>query len=205
MLGAKVRIVGTGCGAGCVPVEDFFTGPGCTVLEPGEIVAEIRVPGARRQAAPRSTRSTACGGWTWPWWEWRRWWCPREMRAAISRSLSSAVAPTPMRAIEAEGVLRGRTPTEDLIAAAARAAAEESRPITDIRGSARVASGDHGDADRPGRASALESREAGGELRWRPGRMMPGNALATRTIALTVNGKSYEFEVRTPRDTGRSC
>ncbi len=38
---------GTDRGAGrerVVAVEDFFTGPGCTVLEPGEIVAEIQVP-----------------------------------------------------------------------------------------------------------------------------------------------------------------
>jgi len=48
----------------------------------------------------------------------------------------SAVAPTPIRARKAEDILRGQAPTEDLIAAAARAAAGESRPITDIRGSA---------------------------------------------------------------------
>jgi carbon-monoxide dehydrogenase medium subunit len=46
------------------------------------------------------------------------------------------VAPTPIRAKNAEEVLRGGAPTESLIAEAARAAAEEAQPITDIRGSA---------------------------------------------------------------------
>ncbi len=52
------------------------------------------------------------------------------------RIVLSAVAPTPIRAIKAEDVLRSHVPTEALIAEAARTAAEESRPITDIRGTA---------------------------------------------------------------------
>jgi carbon-monoxide dehydrogenase medium subunit len=47
-----------------------------------------------------------------------------------------AVAPTPMRATAAERLLEGRELDQALIEIAARAAADESRPITDIRGSA---------------------------------------------------------------------
>ncbi len=134
VLGARARIVGPD-GERLVAVEDFFTGPGCTVLEPDELVAEIRVPepptgsvgvyekhSLRRMdvamvgvAALLVPEGDTCG----------------DIKIALS-----AVAPTPMRAKKAEDVLRGRTPTRELIAAAARAAAEESRPVTDIRGSA---------------------------------------------------------------------
>ncbi len=116
-------------------VADFFTGPGCTVLTPGEIVAEIFVPeppkgssavyekhSLRRMdvamvgvAALVVPEGQVCG----------------DVKIALS-----AVAPTPIRATAAESILRGQIPTEDLIEAAARAAAQESRPITDLRGSA---------------------------------------------------------------------
>lgn len=134
VLDAKARIVGPK-GERVVAVEDFFTGPGCTVLEPDEIVAEVQVPeppagsvgiyekhSLRRMdvalvgvAALLVLEGDTCGN----------------IKIALS-----AVAPTPMRARRAEDILRGLAPTEDLIAAAARAAAEESRPVTDIRGSA---------------------------------------------------------------------
>ena len=131
--GAKVRIIGPD-GERIVAVEDFFTGPGGTVLEPDEIAAEIQVPEPQAGSAgvyeKHSLRRMdvamvgvavlvvpdvdVCG----------------EIKIALS-----AVAPTPLRARKAEHVLRGLAPTKSLVAAAARAAAEESRPITDIRGS----------------------------------------------------------------------
>ncbi len=142
VLGASARIAGP-VSERVVAVEDFFTGPGCTVLEPGEIVVEIQVPeppagsagvyekhslrrmdvamvGVAALVVPdRSTGEGVdlCG----------------DVKIALS-----AVAPTPIRARKAEAVLRGVTPTRDLIAAAARAAAEESRPVTDIRGTAEA-------------------------------------------------------------------
>jgi carbon-monoxide dehydrogenase medium subunit len=47
-----------------------------------------------------------------------------------------AVAPTPIRARRAEHLLRGKTLTGELIAQAAKAAADESRPISNVRASA---------------------------------------------------------------------
>jgi carbon-monoxide dehydrogenase medium subunit len=47
-----------------------------------------------------------------------------------------AVAPTPMRALEAEKVLQGKKVNADLIAEAARQAALACRPIDDHRSSA---------------------------------------------------------------------
>jgi carbon-monoxide dehydrogenase medium subunit len=116
-------------------VEDFFTGPGCTVLDPDEVVTEIQVPeppagsvGVYEKHSLRRMDVAVVGvavllvpdG---------------EMCGDVKVALS-AVAPTPMRARAAEDILRGRRPTRELIGAAARAAAEESRPLTDIRASA---------------------------------------------------------------------
>jgi carbon-monoxide dehydrogenase medium subunit len=55
----------------------------------------------------------------------------REVRIALG-----AVAPTPIRAREAEACLRDRAIDDGLIAAAARAAMNESRPIGNVRASA---------------------------------------------------------------------
>jgi carbon-monoxide dehydrogenase medium subunit len=47
-----------------------------------------------------------------------------------------AVGPTPLRATRAEAILRGQQPSTALLAEASRVAAEESRPISDVRCSA---------------------------------------------------------------------
>ena len=131
VLGAAVRIMGPS-GERTVPVEDFFTGPGTTVLESGEIAVEIVVPEQPAGSAAAYEKHSL-----------------RRMDVALVgaaalivpagdtigqvRIALSAVAPTPIRAREAEDILRGRTPTKALIAEAARAAAAASRPISDIR------------------------------------------------------------------------
>jgi CO/xanthine dehydrogenase FAD-binding subunit len=61
-----------------------------------------------------------------------------------ARIALGSVAPTPMRAVEAEGLLRGNEINEELIEKTAMTAAEEARPISDVRSSAeyrREASG----------------------------------------------------------------
>ena len=134
VLDAKVRIVGAG-GERTVSVEDFFTGPGSTILQTGEVVAEIVVPEPPAGSAAVYEKHSL-----------------RRMDVAMVgvaalvvpegdlvgdvKIVLSAVAPTPIRARKAEDILRGQTPTAGLIAEAARAAAQEARPISDIRGSA---------------------------------------------------------------------
>jgi carbon-monoxide dehydrogenase medium subunit len=131
-LGATARIVGP-AGERSVPVEDFFTGPGRTVLEPDELVAELLIPeppagsgGVYEKYSLRRMDVAMVGvaGLV----------VPDGDVCGDIRIVLSAVAPTPIRATKAESVLRGQAPTEALIAEAARTAAEESRPITDIRG-----------------------------------------------------------------------
>jgi probable selenate reductase FAD-binding subunit len=57
-------------------------------------------------------------------------------RCTWVRIALGAVAPTPMRAIKAEALMSGQVLTEKLIERASQSAAEESRPIDDLRASA---------------------------------------------------------------------
>jgi carbon-monoxide dehydrogenase medium subunit len=126
---ASVRIVG-GKGERTVRLEDFFTGPGKTVLGVDELVTELLLP-----APPPNTRKVYIK-------HGRR----KAMELAtvgVAVTLNTdvkivlgAVAPTPIRARKAEDLLRGRTLDEKLIAQAAKAAADESRPISNVRASA---------------------------------------------------------------------
>ncbi|HEX2171221.1 MAG TPA: FAD binding domain-containing protein [Dehalococcoidia bacterium] len=134
---ARVRLTGP-AGDREIPLDHFFTGPGRTVRKKGEILTEIVLPvvaprsaSAYYKLSPRGAMDIAIVG------------------VAVQVALDTAgdrieeigialgaVAPTPIRAIEAEAVLRGRTVRDDLLAEAARAARSAARPISDIRGSA---------------------------------------------------------------------
>jgi len=57
-------------------------------------------------------------------------------RIDSARIVLGAVAPTPLRAVKAETLLVGEKPDEALFFRAGEAAAGESKPITDLRGSA---------------------------------------------------------------------
>jgi len=117
-------------------LEQFFKGPGQTAMSPGEILTSIFVPmspphsGASYQhvsARGRVDISAVCvgaaavfdGG------------TCRDVRIALG-----AVAPTPIRAVKAEGLLRKKAWTPELIEAAGSMAAQESKPITDVRATA---------------------------------------------------------------------
>lgn len=62
--------------------------------------------------------------------------CLDDGRCVDARIALGAVAPTPIRAGRAEAVLRGQVLTPALIDQAARLAAEEAQPISDVRGTA---------------------------------------------------------------------
>ena len=135
-LDARVRLVSARKKRD-VPLEAFFTGPGRTVREPDEIIAEFRLPVSLRSRGTAYLRH-----------------CAREtldiaiVGVACSLSLDDgerirgarialgAVAPTPIRASEAEEVLRGKVAEEAAFARAAELAAVASRPISDVRASA---------------------------------------------------------------------
>ena len=120
-----------------VTVEDFFQGVGQTALERGELLTAIEIPPPPDGAVGRflklgrttvgdiSVMNVAVLGW------------PDENAAsgASWRTVLGSVAPTPIRAPQAEKLLAGDTSPAG-IEAAARAAADTARPIDDIRASA---------------------------------------------------------------------
>lgn len=136
-LGSKLRIVGTD-GERFIMLEDFFQGPGQTVLRTGEIVTEIQVPpmpsyskGVYLKHTIRRMLDLAIVG----------------VGVVINLEPSTnvckevkialgAVGPTPMRSKKAEEVIKGKKITEGIIENAAEKAMEESKPIDDHRSSA---------------------------------------------------------------------
>lgn len=130
VLGATVLVTGPK-GDREIPIGEFFTGPGRTVLEPGEIVKAISIPDlgesrgcyikhSRRKAVDLATVGVAVLAVGKP--------GNTNVRIALG-----AVAPTPIRATKAEAIL-GETLSEGAIDRAAAAAAEAASPITDLRG-----------------------------------------------------------------------
>jgi len=134
-LGASLRLVSK-AGERVVAVEEFFTGPGETTLEPTELIQEVIVPkqagGAKwayrklgkRKAQTLSIVSVAI-------------YCPSDGGQCQGvRIALGAVAPTPTLATEASAILEGKALDEKLIDAAAKAAADATNPVDDVRGSA---------------------------------------------------------------------
>ena len=135
--GAKARIVGP-AGRRTMLVENLLVGPGRTALRPGELVTGIQIPPASSRTGSAYTRQTprmamdiavvGVGA--------RVTLAPRTGVCEDVRIVMGAVAPTPLRAREAEKVLKGEKPTTRLIEEAAERSAGAAKPIGDVRGSA---------------------------------------------------------------------
>ncbi len=132
-LGASVVCAGPD-GDRTVNLTDFFTGPNRTVLGRDELVREIVVPPARGNGtyiklSPRSSMDLAVVGVA----------AVVDVKDGLLEDVRiglGAVSPTPMRALEAEGLLKGKEPSEAALSGAAAKAAGEARPIDDHRASA---------------------------------------------------------------------
>jgi carbon-monoxide dehydrogenase medium subunit len=121
-----------------VPLEDFFRGPGQTIMNSDEILTDITIPkttpglvGQYIKFSPRDMMDLAYVGIAVVYGLGER-----EKRCQGVRIVLGAVAPTPIRARKAEAILEGQTLTEALAAAAGEEAARESKPISDVRSSA---------------------------------------------------------------------
>lgn len=135
VLDASVELV-SARGERSVPLAGFFTGPGRTVVEPDELVTEIRVPPPAEGCGSAYLRL-----------------CVRDaldiaiinVAAALvvsggrirqARIALGAVGPTPVRAGAAEEVLVGQAPGRKSLDEAAALAVQDANPISDVRASA---------------------------------------------------------------------
>jgi len=137
VLDARVVLAGS-AGEREVALDSFFLGPGQTVVQPKEILTKVVIDrvepgtgggfvklGLRRTMEIALVNAAALltldvDGKT-----------IKKARVALG-----AVAPTPIRAPEAENVLLGKVASDELFAHAGKAAKQDARPITDHRGSA---------------------------------------------------------------------
>lgn len=134
VLGAELKIVGPALEK-TVPIENFYIGVDQTILEPNQIVAEILIPGIPVGAGGaflklEKTKADIA-----------------KVNVAVTvkvindtceeaRIALGAVAPTVIRANKAEATLKGQKLEQKIISEAAEVAAEEAKPITDMRSTA---------------------------------------------------------------------
>ena len=132
---AVAEVAGPG-GRRDVPVEDFCTAPGRTVLGAGEFLVALRIPAppdnfgaSYLRFIPRNEMDIAVAG----------------AGASVvldgdtvtaCRVALASVAPTPVLAEEAGAALVGKSPSDEAIAEVAEAARAAAKPISDMRGTA---------------------------------------------------------------------
>ena len=136
--GATVDVVQNGEKSRTLPVDDFFAGPGRSILGSEGLMLALDIPEPPDYSGQCFQRFT-----------------PRNaMDIAIVSAASQvtldrnsgriegaavalgAVAPTPIRAPKAEALLLGKEPTPEFLTEAGNIAMDECAPIDDIRGSA---------------------------------------------------------------------
>jgi carbon-monoxide dehydrogenase medium subunit len=132
-LGARAVIRGSG-GEREVAMDEFHQGPYETAVGDAEMLIEVRVPvrehhGSAYEKVKRRTGdwATAASG--------AALWLEGSDVAAAGIALS-AVNPHSVRSTRAEEAVVGRPPSEETFAEAARLAAEDSDPVSDLRGPA---------------------------------------------------------------------
>lgn len=136
LLAMDAEVVAQGPdGTRTIPLQELFEGPFVTSLQPTEIITEVRVPdpgpnaGGTYLKLERKVGDFATVG------------------VAVHLAMTdgkvgragialTAVGPTNLRATAAEEALAGSALTDDVIAEAARLAAEAARPHSDTRGTA---------------------------------------------------------------------
>ncbi len=133
-LGAKI-VLHSLKGDRVIPLEDFFKGPGLTVLEPNELVKEVIVPVPEENSGMAFLKASQRG---------------KVDIAAVNVGVYitkennkfkdvniflGAVAPIPIRAKNAEELCKGSEISDDVIYSAGEKAKSDASPITDMRAS----------------------------------------------------------------------
>jgi carbon-monoxide dehydrogenase medium subunit len=136
VLDASVKLVSKS-GEKLVPLREFFVGPGETVRQPNELLTEVIVPLLPSHSGYSFYKLSV-----------RRYMDIAIVNAAAFIAVNEdgfitdakialgSVAPTPIRAYEAEERLKGNTINDILLDEVGRLAQEASSPITDQRGTA---------------------------------------------------------------------
>ncbi len=130
-LGGRLRIVGPGSEK-TISIEDFYVGVNQTVLKPDEIVAEVMVPSPAQQTGGAFLKLVRTAS------------DIAKINVAVTLTVTDntckeakvvlgAVAPTVIRATRAEEALRNGKLGPETVEKAARLAAQEAKPITDLR------------------------------------------------------------------------
>lgn len=119
-----------------VSIEDFFTGPGKTVLEEGEMLVKFKVPVPKpgtgavyKKFAIRGDTDISIVG------VGCRVTLQEDGTIEEARISMAAVAPKPIRGLEVEKMLVGKKLTKELLQEAGEAAANSCTPISDQRAS----------------------------------------------------------------------
>ena len=136
-LNATAKIM-SGTGGRSISLEEFFKGPGQTVLSADEILTEVNIPktapglvGEYIKFSPREMMDLAYVGVAVAYdFETQKKTC------TSVRIVLGAVAPTPIRAKRAETTLEGQILSEASAEKAGNIAAEEAKPISDVRSTA---------------------------------------------------------------------
>ena len=143
-----------------IPMSEFITGPFTTVLQPTELVTEVRVPkyagrgGGTYVKLERKVGDYATVG------------VATHLDLDGSGTITNAgialtsVAPNNVKAVEAEQALVGQSPSDALFAEAAELAARSAEPKDDVRGSAEYKREVVRVFTRRGLATALEHAQA---------------------------------------------
>lgn len=136
-LEAQVTVAGPG-GRRSMPLSEFFVAPRKTALQPDELLLDIVIPGKNlgkpaefmkfglRKGQALALVNVAASFWS----DWDR------QVFVEPRIALGAVAPTVIRARQAEAYLEQRATTAETMAEAGRLAAGEASPISDFRASA---------------------------------------------------------------------
>lgn len=196
-LGAELVLL-SASGERVVPLSEFYTGFRRTVLQPGELVREIRFPALTEQQRGLFLKLGL-----------RRAQAISVINVALVLTFDGdqvadaqitlgSLAPTIVHARTAEEFLRGKTLDPAICAEAGRLACMDVAPIDDLRGSAGY------------RQMTLAGLVADGLLRLAPGASLPTLALPTvlleadrvepaptpfdGTIHTTINGAAYRLE-----------
>ena len=136
-LGAEVRLLGPE-GKRAMALEDFFIGPGKTLLKGGEILLELVIPKLPPHTGAAYWKHTRRAAMELP-----------ILGVAVLVGLEDdmqtcteariglgVVAPTPMRAKNAETILKGKKVDDEILKKAGKAAAQECKARDSIRGKA---------------------------------------------------------------------